>query len=103
MSIKKLVYDLPDRARGANYVVGGGIQDVPRGAIVHHEGVVTGGPQIIGTPYHGGVWVLECGFQHLRVLLDGGVPQLPNNPSLRGQQHYARLLPLQPCKGARSP
>lgn len=57
------------------------IQDVPRGAIVYREGVVTGGPQIIGTPYHGGALSLEYGFQNLQVLVDGGIPRLPNNPS----------------------
>ena len=49
------------------------------GDVVHHEGVVTGGPQITGTPYHVGVLVLKYGIQHLQKLVQDGVPWLPNN------------------------
>lgn len=70
-----------------DYVVGGGFQDVLRGDVLHHEVVVTGGPQIIRTPDHGGALVPRYGCQHLQVLVDGGVPRLPNNSPLRGQRH----------------
>lgn len=56
----------------ALYVVGSGVQDVFGGIIVHRKGVVTGGPQIMNTSYHGGVSVPEDGFQHLQILVDGG-------------------------------
>jgi hypothetical protein len=58
---QKLALDSPNRLRGAYYVVGGGVQDVLGGAVVHHEGVVTGGPKIVGIPYHGGALVSEYG------------------------------------------
>jgi hypothetical protein len=69
------------------------VQAVFRGAIVYREGVVTGGPQIVGTPYHGGALSLEYGFQNLQVLVDGGIPRLPNNPTPQGQQRCPQLLP----------
>lgn len=54
---QKPVLDLPNRSRGADYVVGSGVQDVLGGVVVHHDGVVMGGSQIVGTPYHGGALV----------------------------------------------
>ena len=53
---EKPVLNLPDCPRGEDYVVRGGTQDVPRWVIVHHEGVVTSVPQIIGTAYEVGYW-----------------------------------------------
>ena len=38
------------------------VQDVLGGVVVHHKGVVMGGLQIVGTPYHGGVLLLKYGF-----------------------------------------
>jgi hypothetical protein len=69
----KLVLHLPDRPCGVDYVVGGGVHDVLGGIVIHHGGVVTGGPYIVGAPYHGGVLVPKYGFQHLQVLVHGGV------------------------------
>ena len=68
----KLVLDLPNCPRGPNFVVGGGAQDVLEGVVVHHEGIVTGGPDIIRTSYHGGASKFE--FQHLQILVDGRGP-----------------------------
>lgn len=85
---QKLVLDLPDHPCGADYVVGGGVQNVIAWVVVHHESVVTGGPQIIGHPIMVGVgpkiWV-----QHLQVLVASMVPRLPNNPPLWSQQCHA--------------
>ena len=64
-SIKNRAWTFPTVHMGHNYVFGGGVQDVLGGIVVHHEGVVTSGPQILETPYHGGVLVLEYGIQHL--------------------------------------
>lgn len=51
-SIKKPILDLPNRSRGADYVVGGGVQDVFGGVVVQHYGIVMGGLQILGTPWN---------------------------------------------------
>ena len=62
----KPVLDLPDPSCGAYYVVGGGVQDVLGGVVMHDEGVVMGEMQIIGTSYYGEVLVVEYGLQHLQ-------------------------------------
>ena len=54
---QKSVMDLPHHPCRAHYVVGGGVQDVLGGVVIQHEGVVSGWPQIIRTPYHGGALV----------------------------------------------
>ena len=76
-----------DHPHRAHYVVGDEVQNVLGGVVVHHEGVLTTRPQIIGTPYHGRVLVLEYGFQHLQVLVASGVLGLLNISPIQGQQH----------------
>jgi hypothetical protein len=41
--IKNRPWTLTNRSRGAHYIVGGGVEDVLGGVVVHHEGVVMGG------------------------------------------------------------
>ena len=85
--------DLADGPRGANYVVGVGVQDVFGGGVVDHEGVGTGGTQVVRAPYHGGALVPEYGFQHLQKLVDLGFPLLLDDSPLRGPEGPAGLLP----------
>ena len=70
---QKSILDFLHRPCGAYYVVGGGAQNALEGVVIHHEGVVTSGLQIIGKYYHGGALVPKYGIQHLQELVDGGV------------------------------
>lgn len=101
---QKSVLDFLDRPCGAYYVVGGVAQNVLEGVVIHHEDVVTGGPQNIRTPYHDGALVPKYGFQHLQELVDGGVIWLLNHlwSGVNNVLHYSRprtmqggLIPLQ--------
>ena len=71
---QKLVVDLPHRPFRAHYVVGGGVQDVYGGIVVHDEGVVTCRPQIVRTIYQGGALVPKDELNTFKYWLTVGFP-----------------------------
>ena len=89
---QKQVLYLPNRPHGAHYVVGGEVQDVLEGVVVHHEGVVTDRPQIIRTPYHGGALVQKYGFNTFKYWLTVDFLDFLTTLPSRVKQHPTQLL-----------
>ena len=61
-----------------------GVQNVLGSAVVHHQGVVTGGANVVGTTDHVGTLVPYDWLQDLRKLIYGGVVGLLHNPAVGG-------------------
>ena len=72
-----------------------GFKDVLGRVVIHDKGVITGGPQIIGTPYHDGALVSKYGFNNFKYWLTARLLDFVTTSYI--------IHALGPCKGAQSP